>query len=686
MVLQRSKWLAPGLIAVAVLVVYGRTFSAPLLFDDAFSITHNPSIRSLWPLTSVFAPPSECTVAGRPFANLTFALNYAVGGTHVTGYHMVNLLFHLCAALLLYGVVRRTLAGIGKPNDGVERFRRRLAENAPTVALFAALVWAVHPVATASVTYLSQRTEVLMGMFYLGTLYAFIRGVAESSRRWMAASIAACYLGVLSKEGMVTAPVAVLLYDRTFVAGSFAAALKRRWSYYLAVAGIWLVLAVLMVGLKDRAVGFGLGVPWWIYAWTECGAVLRYAWLSLWPSPLVFDYGAIFVVGFAEGLPAAVGLLPAVGVTVWALYRAPAAGFVAAMFFLLLAPTSSVVPIATQPIAENRIYLASAAIVTLVVMGLFCFNRALARVGLGVAALLFGLLTLQRNELFRDPLGLWEDNARKRPQNPRSHAILGEMLYERRRLPEAKAAFEHALRLKPDYHEAHNNLGTTLYQLGQPQAAKVHLEEALRLEPKYASAHNNLANLLLQTGDVAGAVRHGEEALRLYAQPGRLQPDLAETHNNLGNAKLYQGQVAAALAHYLQAVEQKPGFLQARMNLGVTLRLTGKLEESRRHLEAVVAAEPNFPEALFNLGVLYEQLGRLEDAIRSFERAVALRPEFPEALLNLGQLLARKGDLIGAKNRLEVVTRLRPNDGSARAMLDQVIAALAGVNRPGARP
>jgi hypothetical protein len=260
----RFHWIAPTLVVVATLAAYHNALSGPFIFDDALSVTHNTSIRSLWPLSPVMAPPSECTVAGRPFANLTFALNYAWGGTSVRGYHVVNLGLHIGAALLLFGVVRRTLelppaanltSGRSRPSllmNSSLSLRRRLADcgnprrrldgsprrfaprddkqegfialppdgsalvpalalKSGPIALAVALIWAVHPLLTVAVTYISQRTEILMGLFYLATLYTFIRGTRESPHVWFPISVAACFLGMASKEGMVTVPVLVLL-------------------------------------------------------------------------------------------------------------------------------------------------------------------------------------------------------------------------------------------------------------------------------------------------------------------------------------------------------------------------------------------------------------------------------------------------------------------------------------------
>ena len=178
-------------------------------------------------------------VGGRPVVSLTLAINYALGGMNVWGYHAVNLAIHILAAWTLFGVMRRTLL--------LPALQERFGSAATPLALAAALLWTIHPLQTESVTYVIQRTESLVGLFYLLTLYCVIRGadVRPASDRpgTRAPSAASCLLGMATKEVMVTAPLIVLLYDRTFLAGSFREAWRRRCGLYLALAATWGVVA-----------------------------------------------------------------------------------------------------------------------------------------------------------------------------------------------------------------------------------------------------------------------------------------------------------------------------------------------------------------------------------------------------------------------------------------------------------
>ncbi|HEX3730708.1 MAG TPA: hypothetical protein VHV47_12935, partial [Opitutaceae bacterium] len=207
-------WAGAALIAAAAGWAYRNSFAAPLLMDDERSIAANASLRHLWPPSSVLAAPPFSGVSGRPVLNFSFALNYAWGGLSVGGYHAVNLLLHVLAGLTLAGIVRRTVRG----------------EGTALLGFAAGLLWTLHPLQTESVTYLSERAEVLMGLCYLLTLYAFIRGR-------LVLSVLACLLGMATKESMVTAPFLVFAYDTVFVGGSPRAAWRQRRGYYVALAG-----------------------------------------------------------------------------------------------------------------------------------------------------------------------------------------------------------------------------------------------------------------------------------------------------------------------------------------------------------------------------------------------------------------------------------------------------------------
>ena len=369
---RRGIFLAVGLIALATVAAFSNSFAGPFVFDDKPAIAANPTIRHLWPLWKAVCPPNRGeSVTGRPLLNLSLAVNYAISELDVWSYHATNLAVHLLGSLLLFGILRRTFL--------LPAMREQWGAVATPLAFVIALFWAIHPLQTESVTYIVQRAESLVGLFYLLTLYCFLRGVGSARTVvWHTGAILACLLGMASKEVMVSAPLIVLLYDRTFLAGSFREAWRRRGRFYAALAGTWLLLGWLVISAGGRGgtAGFGVGISWWAYLCTQFGAIVHYLRLCAWPHPLLLDYGHGTAHGVGEILPYAIvlGLLGAA--TVAALCRWPKVGFLGAWFFAILAPTSSVVPVATQTVAEHRMYLPLAAVLTgLVVGGCFVGRR-----------------------------------------------------------------------------------------------------------------------------------------------------------------------------------------------------------------------------------------------------------------------------------------------------------------------
>jgi tetratricopeptide (TPR) repeat protein len=654
--------LAGSLIALGVLAAYHNCFFTPFVFDDFPVIVENPTIRRLWPIGDALSPPraSGMTVSGRPLVNLSLAVNYALGGAAVGGYHALNVMIHIMAGWTLFGIVRRTLL---RP-----RLRERFGAAALPLATAVAVLWTVHPLLTESVTYVAQRAESLMALFYLLTLYGFIRGTESAkSGVWYGLCVGACLLGMATKEVMVSAPLIIFLYDRTFVEGTFQRAWKRHWRLYVGLAGTWLVLGYLVISTGNRAGTAGLGthVRMWEYALTQCWAVTQYLWLSIWPHPLVFDYGMWLARDAAEVVPRALILAGVLTAVVVGLRFNPAIGFLGAWFFLILAPTSSFVPVVSQTVAEHRMYLPLAALVALTVTGLHIWIGRRSLAVFVVLAVVLGFLTSRRNFDYRSAVAIWGDTVSKRPGSLRAHYSLGFALEQAGKIEEAIGQYEQVVWLDPDYAEAHDRLGNDLIQVGKLSDAIGHFEQALRIKPEYSKAHNDLGVALERAGRIPEAITHYEQALRLnphYADPhynlgialersGRvreaivcyeqalqLDPNFAEAHNNLGGALAGQGRVQEALEHWNLALRVKPDFAEAHNNLGSALLGLGKVPEAIEQYEQALRIKPDYAMAHYNLGIALEEAGRVREAIGHYEQSVRLAPDFSEAQKRLVRL------------------------------------------------
>jgi len=729
---RRTTVFAGAGLVVAACAVYANSLSGPFIFDDLLSIPQNPTIRSL--LTSLTPPGGGVTVTGRPLLNLSFALNYALSGDRVWSYHAVNLLIHILSGLTLFGIVRRTLrlrsgpapilvgseerapggggsreTGGGRSETGRQSpFSGLPAVNATGLALAVALLWTLHPLQTESVTYIVQRAESLMGLFYLLTLYCFIRGaecaadqgpletsmaprnqgqrtgdrnllvplrLGCSKRRsaiWYSLSVTTCLLGVATKEVIVSAPLIALLYDRTFLAGSFRAAWRRRGWVDLALAATWIPLMGLVLHAANRGgtAGFGVGVSFWTYAATQFQAVSHYLWLSAWPYPLIADYGAQWVQSVADWAPYAVVVVLLAAGTLMALVRCPRLGFLGAWFFAILAPTS-LVPGARQTLAEHRMYLALAPVVVLAVLGGYAWLGRRGRLVLVLVAAGLGWMTFQRNTVYLSDEAMWREAVAERPGNVAARNNYGNVLAQAGRREEALAQYAEAIRLEPDNAEAYYNAGNALKRLGRLPEAIAHYERALRANPNMPDAQTALGTALEDAG-------RGDEAIAHYEQALRLDPRFTDAHNDLGLALAQAGRLPEAIAHYEQALQINPALADVHNNLGSALRAARRSQEAIAHYEEALRLKPDYAAAHNNLGNAFREAGRQLEAIAQYEQALQIEPAVPEVRNNLGIALLLTGRTQEAIAQFEWALRLNPNLAQVHLNL---AAALESVGR-----
>lgn len=658
-----ATWIVILTIATASVLAYSNTFSSPFVFDDVPTIVDNPAIRHFGTAVggSSVRDTGGLTLSGRPTVALTLAFNYTLSGNRVWSYHALNLAIHVLAAVALFGTMRRTLLS--------PTLRERFGASSTAIAFAVALLWAVHPLQTESVTYVVQRAESLMALFYLIALYAFSRAIGDSnevSRPWLATSVLATAMGMATKEVMVTAPVVILLYDRTFFARSFAAAWRQRKTYYAGLAATWILLGYFVLstgGNRGGTVGFNVGVTPWAYAATQFEALSRYAQLIFWPHPLVFEYGTFWVQKVADVLPFAFIVLPLLTLTVIALKRWPAAGFAGAFVFTVLAPTS-LTPGTIQMIVEHRMYLPLAAVLALVVTIAFRWLAGATRWILPIVAIGCVAVTFARNRDYSSEMTLWTKTVAARPHNAIALANLGMAYFHAGDVDHALEFDQRALRENPANVEAHYNSGIIYAKLGRTDEAIAEYKTALKLRPKLAAAHNNLGNALSAAG-------RPSEALAEYQESARLDPDFAEPQNNLGNVMLQSGQITEAVSRFQTALRLKPDYAEAYYNLGNAYAQQDRMADAAAQYEKAIAADPRYADAYVNLGNALLQLGRVQDATARYEDALRVNPRLAEAHNNLGMVLLQTNRISEAASHFEQAVAIRPDFEAARENLRQ---------------
>ena len=612
-------------LAATGALLYANSLSAPFVFDDLDWIRHS-RVGELW---SVIASLLDIS---RPILVLSLALNYAVGGMNPIGYRAVNIGVHVFAALTLYGIARRSFR--------CHVLSERYGDSANSLAFAVALIWIAHPLATQAVTYVIQRAESLMALFFLLTLYCVIRS-ATSERRaaWSLAAIACCALGMQTKEVMVGAPLVVWLYDRAFLAGSFAAALRARPALYAGLAATWLLLllSVEPSTLTGGAAWAGFGLPEIStveYARSQPGVILHYLRLCFWPHPLVLDYGwpvanEVGPILWSTGLVSALGLA-----TLWALWRVPPLGFLGALFFLVLAPTSSVMPIIDLAY-EHRMYLPLAAVVSVAVVAVdAAFVRASAPAWVRVALLVtivasLSATTVLRNRDYRSAEALWRTVVDAAPGNFRGQMNLGAALGKLNRNEETLVFLRAAIALDPDQLMAHVNLAAALFALHQFDEAEVHLLRALEINPNHADAVYNYDKLREHRDKLEASF----ERLRAAVQH---DPRDAFAHLNLANALLNIDRRDEALPYFLEAIRLDPRLPNPLVG-AVWILATHPDPSVRDPAEAVRLAERaaklsrgEVPAVLSILAMAYDAAGQRDRATRAAEQALQRATELGE--------------------------------------------------------
>ena len=634
------------LVAACTTLAYSNTFSAPFHFDDTPNIVENEWVRDLhgyWPPSGV-----------RPLGYLTFALNYRVGGLDVFGYHLVNILIHVCNGLLVYwlaAVVLRT-----------PRIRR--AEVGPLVRgylpLVAALLFTVHPIETQAVTYIVQRFTSLATLFYLLSLVLHLEARLRLDDERPSETRAAVLYGLSAIAGAAAMETKEISFTLPFVAAGlellfFGA--SRRLLYVAPLMAISLLVPMnvassgLSRALSDRIElpAETREIPRFVYLLTQSRVLVTYLRLLLLPVGQNLDHD--FSLSHSPGEPGvvlALGVLLALSAgAVLSLVRAQernrAVGILFSMgvgwFFVTSSIESSVIPI-SDVMFEHRAYLPSVGLV--IAFGavlLSVLERARLRLAPATQVTLALLLTVgplefatfSRNAVWTDELTLWTDVVTKSPRKARPHNNLGTVFEARGRREEAVREFREAIRVDPGYAIAHCNLGVILADTGLLEKAIGELREAVRLEPSLSVAHRELGVSYGRMGQLEDAVRELREAIRLA-------PSASAAHRELGVAYGMKGSFGEAARELREAIRLDPTTGLSHYNLAVIYDSLGQLDDAVREYHEMLRLLPAHADSHNNLGVDYQRMGRLDDAVREYREAIRLDPLHARAQENLRAL------------------------------------------------
>ena len=708
---KRTLLVLVSLAGTAALL-YGNILTAPFIYDDINHITRNPHIR----MTAL--PPSgmpnlfKSPAANRPLANLTLAVNYYFHRFDVRGYHVFNLLIHICTAFLVYQITRQTLF-----LSHHRRFR--------DLPWLTALLWLVHPLHVQSVTYTIQRMNSLAALFCLLALTCYIRArqtqwqqpsATTRTRLLFAASVVAALAGLASKEIAASLPALILAYEWFSISQNDS----RRWqsTYYVIMALVAVVIASVALIYMEFSPWEKILTTYEKHNFTlsqrlltEPRVILYYLSLISFPHPdrlaLLYDFPlSTSLFAPLTTLPALTALVAAIFWALSAARKQPLLSFAAIWFLLALVIESSVIGLAL--VFEHRTYLPSVFLLIAIawLARRFIKPPALA-VGLLVTAIIIcGFWTWQRNQAWTNRPGFWQDNAAKFPFIAEVRNNWGEALLDIGQTDSARSQFQQALRIDSEIPSARLNLGVILEKEGRTETAMAHYRQVLKAHPAHIQARFNLAMALHQAGRLETSIDHLKIIMKqdpscsaaayklglLHREAGRprqsllwlrravrLNPDDAKTYNSLGVVLREQGKSAQALELLEQGLRSAGPDPHLYNTLGLVQMDIAHYDRAaalfQRSIQQAPANRALRATAWNNLGLTTEKKGQIEEARQYYRRALAVKPGYAPARRNLGRLLLTCGHPDQAVPLLRQAAQEQPDDATLSHWLAMALAA-----------
>ena len=692
-------WTQPWFLAVLLVIMtataYLPVLRAGFIWDDDDYVTENVTLRSADGLRRIWCDVGA-TYQYYPLVHTTFWIEYHLWKLKPFGFHLVNILLHALGSVLLWRVlVRLKLPG----------------------AWLASAIFALHPVMVESVAWVTERKNVLSGVFYFAAALSYLRflnptqrvttsSMADASQsrwRWYAFSLLLFVCALLSKTVACSLPAALLLvlwwkYGRLGMRDVLPT---------LPFFTVGVVLGLFTAWVEKHHVG-AVGVDWALTCWQRCLIAGRALWFYaaklVWPTNLTFIYSrweisatvwwqwlfpsmALVVVAVLFLARSKFGRGPLVAVLFFGGTLLPALGFI------------NVYPMRYSFVADHFQYLASVGLIILAAAGLarlsFRYGVLQDKLKMGVRILLLaslGILTWRQTHIYHDLEVLWRDTISKNPACWLAYNNLGEVFRARGELDKADQCYRDALSYKPDHAEALNNLGYGLFERGRFEEASDYYLRAIEAEPRFAPAWSNLGAVLVSQGQMEAAIEHLRHALLLDGNSAdamnnlaialtaknqyteaialcqtviQFHPDRSDTRINLANVFMSMGRVDDAISSFREALRLDPCNVKAHTDIAAALAANGRTAEGAAHYARAVQLTPTNATLHYNLGVLLAASGRTPEAVQQFREAVKINPEYPEANNNLGVSLSLAGEFSEAARLFAAAIKSKPDYAEA---------------------
>ena len=639
-----------------------------------------------------------------PLTTISHMLDSQLYGLQPWGHHLTNILLHAASAILLFFALRE-LTGSGQAVVGIgdaDRDQRsRVQRGSLWASVFVAALFAVHPLRVESVAWVSERKDVLSGVFFMLTLWAYARYARSdgpSLFRYLIVVVLFA-LGLMCKPTLVTLPFVLLLLDywplgrvrpsSSSRRGETASAWPRRntWSWLVIEKVPLFVLSaascVATLLAQKQALDLSIKAPIQDRLGNALISYVAYVGQMIWPAHLAVLYP--YPEGNLKVPQVILALLLLVMISVaFFLWRKKCPFLLIGWLWYLgmLIPMTGIIQVGSQVRADRYTYLPQIGLYLLVAWGgMELFHRWLrSREVLAAAAVLVVMAFTTRSYLqtscWRDTETLWKHAIASTSNNYIAHTNLAQNLSHSGRFAEAIAECQEALKIKPDFAAAHNNLGVALLRnkqsgdgaLGHDGAvdeAIEHYRKALQINPDFTQAHKNLGIVFFRKGQM-------DEAIAQFQKTLELEPNDAQAEFSLGSAFLQRREVDEAIAHYQKAVEIRPDYAEARNYLGNAFVAEGKYSEAIANYAAAVRIRPNYSEAHHNMGCVLATIGKNDEALEQFNEALRLNGNDAQAHFALGSLLARMGHREEAVAHLTEALRLKPDYEYAKQQLREL--------------
>ncbi len=612
-------------IAAAGFAVYINSLGGEFLWDDEILVKGNPYLKSWSHLPEAFSRDIGAGTGRiygyyRPLQTVSYMADYSVWKLDPRGYHLTSVLLHLLAAVLLYWWLRLL-------------FSDRL------LAFFAGMLFAVHPMQTEAVAFISGRSDPLALVFVILGFVFYQKAGSEKRPVFSVPALACWAAALLSRESSLILPFLVLLYHSVF-----RRPLRGRGFPILILIAL-ILTAFRMTFLRQFLPHTTSSTTAWQRLPGFFAALSGYLRILFVPMPLHMEYGDRLFAFSDPRVIAGAGIFLLLAVAFFRARRDRLVLFSLGWIALTLLPVSNLYPVGAY-MAEHWLYLPSVGIF-LLAAGFFrrlCRQellKTIAPVLIGVLLIFYSGLTIRQNRYWRTKLGFFERTLVYAPESVRVLNNLGLVYHSLNRYAEAAALYEKAVKIRPGYYEAHNNLGCSFRELGQREEAIAEFKRTLELKPGYATAYYNLGTVYFSLG-------RKEEAIASFRKAIALNPNYALAYNDLAIVYSFAGQAGEAIGLFRKSIALDPDYAGAYNNLGSALNQSGKPEEALGMFRKAVDLEPGFAEAHYNMGRIYNSLGRREEAIAAFVRTVAIRPEYAAAHNNLAVLYYAKQEFARA--------------------------------------